>query len=120
MIKNRSDVGRLHRCILCATCCWLAGCAGSFAVEEAKNSTPTFRNPKMSMQDALNAVVIGKSTQADVAAALGNAAVNKIDSGFEVWVYMVRSGERSANKSELVVLFAPSGVVKKIRTRPPV
>ena len=74
----------------------------------------------MSMQDALNAVVIGKSTQADVAAALGNAAVIKFDSGFEVWVYMVRSGDVAGKTSEVVILFAPSGVVKKIRIRPPV
>ena len=56
----------------------------------------------------------------DVAAVLGNAAVIKFDSGFEVWVYQVRSSEISVKTSELVVLFAPSGVVKKIRIRPPV
>ena len=111
---------RLHSCILCAVCLWLAGCAGSFGEEESKNSAPAFRDPKMSVQEALDAVVIGKSKQADVAAALGKAAVIKFDSGFEVWVYRVRSSEIAVKKSEIVVLFAPSGVVKKVRMRQPV
>lgn len=113
-------MARLRSCILCAVCFWLAGCAGSFGEEKLKKSAPAFRNPNMSLHDALDAVVIGKSTQADVAAALGNAAVITFDSGFEVWVYRVRSSEISVKTSELVVLFAPSGVVKKIRIRPPV
>ena len=120
MINNRSAMARLCSCILCAVCLWLAGCAGSFGEEESKNSAPAFRDPKMSVQEALDAVVIGKSTQADVAAALGKAAVIKFDSGFEVWVYRVRSSEVAVKKSEVVLLFAPSGVVKKVRVRPPV
>ena len=112
-------MARLCSCILCAVCVWLAGCAGSFGDEESKNSAPAFRDPKMSLQEALDAVVIGKSTQADVAAALGKAAVIKFDSGFEVWVYRVRSGDIAVKKSEVAVLFAPSGVVKKVRIRPP-
>ena len=116
-MNNRSAMARLCSCILCAVCLWLTGCAGSFGEEESKNSAPSFRDPKMSVQEALDALVIGKSTQADVVAALGKAAVIKFDSGFEVWVYRVRSNEIAVKKTEVVVLFAPSGVVKKVRTR---
>ena len=66
-------------------------------------------------------VAIGKSTKADVAAALGRAgATLAFDSGYEVWVYRimpVRVDKQTAG--ELVVLFAPSGTLAKTRVRPP-
>ena len=104
----------------CVSCLWLAGCAGSLERVNLKNKGPAFRDPKMSLQDASEAITVGKSIKADVAAALGNAAVIQFDSGYEVWVYWVKSGESAFRKAEFVVLFAPSGVVKKIRIRPPV
>ena len=42
----------------------------------------------------------------------------KFDSGFEVWVYRNKSPETKAAPGEFVILFAPSGVVKKTRLRP--
>jgi outer membrane protein assembly factor BamE (lipoprotein component of BamABCDE complex) len=68
------------------------------------------------------------STKAQVTAALGSAAVVRFDSGYEVWVYRyVQKAPARPNQlaleeippSELVLLFAPSGVVTKVRIRPP-
>ena len=76
----------------------------------------------MSMQSANEAITIGTSTRAEVLAALGPAIVVKFDSGYEVWAYRKKSPERSPEKAatpaELVILFAPSGVVKKTRIKP--
>lgn len=83
-----------------------------------------------------DAITIGKSTKADVIAALGKTTVISFDSGYEVWVYQVtggisaglgsgqlfrraHSGRRSSDRTEFVILFAPSGVVAKTRLRPP-
>jgi hypothetical protein len=54
--------------------------------------------------DEGSAEAVGESTSADVRAALGEALVIDFDSGYEVWVYR-----------ELVLLFAPSGVLTKAR-----
>lgn len=68
------------------------------------------------------------STTAQVTAALGPAAVVRFDSGYEVWVYRfvqkapAKPNQRTVEEaapSELVLLFAPSGVVTKVRIRPP-
>ena len=74
---------------------------------------------------ASDAITVGKSTRADVMAARGKTAGISFDSGFEVWVYQV-PGDAPAKRSrekpvatELVVLFAPSGVVAKTRIRLP-
>jgi hypothetical protein len=63
-----------------------------------------------SAQAASQALVVGKSTRADVRAALGNATVVDFASGYEVWVY-----RENPRKNELVLLFAPSGVLAKLR-----
>ena len=74
---------------------------------------------------ARQALTAGKSTRDDVIAALGKTTVVKFDSGFEVWVYRTKGsekttpGEAAPGRTELVVLFAPSGVVTKTRIRPP-
>ena len=64
--------------------------------------------------DRVKNAVAGKSTKADVIAALGETLVISFDSGFEVWVY--RLGRDTT--AEFVVLFAPSGLVAKTRIRP--
>lgn len=110
---------RLLRLGLVSVCClWLAGCAGTSGWLNSESSAPPFRNPQLSMQGAADNIAIGQSTRADVLAALGPAAGVKFDSGFEVWVYRAKSREPAAAKAELVVLFAPSGIVKKTRIRP--
>ena len=101
------------------SCLWLAGCAGPFGFFNAENKAPPFRDPNMSMQNASDVIAIGIATKADVIAALGGATVVKFDSGFEVWVYRAKSPETAAAKAEFVILFAPSGIVKKTRILPP-
>jgi hypothetical protein len=88
----------------------------------------------------MDTIHIGKSTRAEVIAALGKATIVSFDSGFEVWVYQILggriTGETSVRSSwlervlyagpkkgargnaEFVVLFAPSGLVAKTRIRP--
>lgn len=102
---------------VCACCLWLAGCAGPALFNTALD-TPAFSNPAASMQNAGDNIVIGKTTKAEVMAALGAATVINFDSGFEVWVYRAGSRAPAETKAEFVVLFAPDGVVKKTRVRP--
>ena len=82
----------------------------------------------------MDAVVIGRSTKADVIAALGESLAIRFDNGYEVWVYHLAddtpAGERRRGKSgsadnarpgesaEFVILFQPSGIVAKTRMRP--
>lgn len=123
-----------HAGIACAVCAWLAGCAVLMPSPDA--STPAERiRAAVSAQSARDAITIGKSTRAEVLAALGKTQVIRFDSGFEVWVYRYLGdapatagpAERSApaasargasGQAEFVVLFAPSGVVAKTRVRP--
>jgi hypothetical protein len=65
-----------------------------------------------------SALAIGKSTKADVRAALGEATAVDFASGYEVWVYRERAQEKEpAPGAELVLLFAPSGILTRTRVR---
>ncbi len=97
---------------------WLAGCAGTSGMFNAEVAPPPFRDQRMSMLNASDAVVIGRSTQAEVVAALGPATVVRFDSGYEVWAYRGKTSKAAAPGEEFVILFAPSGIVKKTRIRP--
>ena len=101
----------------CACCMWLAACAGP-GLFYASTDAPPFSNPALSMQSASDSITSGKSSKADVLAALGAATVINFDSGYEVWVYRVKSREPAETKAEFVILFSPDGVVKKTRLRP--
>ena len=101
-----------------ASCLWLAGCAGALGFAGAGDNTPPFRDPALSMQGALEAVTIGTSSRQDVMAALGPGTVVSFDSGYEVWVYRKNPLRSEAANAEFVILFAPSGIVKKMRIRP--
>jgi len=105
------------RSIACAGCLWLAGCAGPGLFNMGADA-PASSNPAVSMQNAGDTIVIGKTTKAEVMAALGAATVINFDSGFEVWVYRARSRAPSETKAEFVILFTPDGIVKKTRLRP--
>ena len=70
--------------------------------------------PPFDPHELLSALTIGESTKADVRAALGEAVVVDFPSGYEVWVYREKSPSPSA---ELVLLFAPSGILSKTRVR---
>ena len=99
-------------------CLGLAGCADLSTVSNAQASAPAFRNPAMSIESANAAIAIGTSTRAEVLAALGPGTVVTFDSGFEVWVYRDRPSGAATRPAELVLLFAPSGIVKKTRIKP--
>lgn len=72
----------------------------------------------VSAHAARDTVSIGKSTQAEVRAALGKAVEIDFDSGYEVWVYRERLREKQPPPpTELVLLFSPSGTLAKARTR---
>ena len=98
--------------IAAATLCfWLGGCASG------PDGKPAFRAPDMTIDTAKDTITPGKSTKADVLAALGPATVITFDSGHEIWVYR-SPAPRGMSRSELVVLFTPSGVAGKVRVRP--
>lgn len=106
---------------LLAICLALTGCASPLNELDSRNALPEFSTPGLSMQGAKDAITPGKSTKTDVAAVLGPGTVAKFDSGYEVWVYRAKAYKPAVDApgtNELVVLFAPSGIVKKIRIRP--
>ena len=111
----------------------IAGCATPTASTVPSAAVTPLRTKVIPADRARDAIAIGRSTRADVTAALGETLAITFDSGFEVWVYRVagdtsgkeRDGLRSARgrgeelrMGEFVVLFAPSGVVAKTRIRP--
>ncbi|MCY1165586.1 hypothetical protein D9M73_54970 [compost metagenome] len=102
-----------------ASCLWLTGCVGTGDFAKSKDTRPVFLDKNMSVQDAQGAITIGTSTKADVRAVLGATTVVKFDSGYEVWVYRGTDGKATTTGAEFVILFAPSGIVKKTRIRPP-
>lgn len=68
----------------------------------------------LSAEAGAKAITVGKSTKADVHAALGEALVIDFESGYEVWVYRERPQQKAMPpRTELVLLFAPSGVLSK-------
>jgi hypothetical protein len=105
-----------------AACLALAGCVIPLDERDSRNALPEFNTPGMSMQGAKDTIVAGKSTKADVAAALGPGTVVRFDSGYEAWVYRAKAYKPAVDApgtNELVVLFTPSGIVKKTRIRTP-
>ena len=98
---------------------WLSGCAGSLAGLERRQQA--FREPAMSMQQALQTVRHGESSKADVLATLGPATVVRFNSAYEVWVYRgadAAVGPAAGSGAELVILFDPAGIAVKSRLRP--
>ena len=92
----------------------------------AKKTIPTGNVKALSAQDR---IAVGKSTKADVMATLGKSMVLPFESGYEVWAYRFKDpSEETPQKTpakdppqpppretELVVLFAPSGIATKTR-----
>lgn len=78
----------------------------------------TLTSPSLAPQAALDSIVIGKSSKADVSTTLGKAIVIAFDSGYEVWIYRwAGSGRTTRAATELVLLFEPTGLVAKVRMR---
>lgn len=105
------------RSMVCAICLSIARCAG-LGLFNVGADTPAFSKPAVSMRNASDAIVVGKTHRDEVLAALGAAMVINFDSEFEVWVYRAKSRAPANTKAEFVILFAPSGTVKKTRFRP--
>ena len=104
------------RAVLVA-CALIGGCA---LVQPAPKpaQAPLGAGEIRSAHAAEYALDVGKSTKADVRAALGEAVVVDFESGYQVWVYRERAPEKEpAAKTELVLLFAPSGILAKTRVR---
>ena len=102
-------------------CLLFAGCAGPAGLAFGQADTvPLFREKAMSVHDARAAIAPGRSTKAEILAALGKSTVVKFDSGYEVWVYRGNvAGSQPTEKTEFVILFGPDGVLKKARVRAP-
>ena len=95
-------------------CLFITGCA----LQPPPPEAPLRPGEILFAQAAKDAVTAGKSTKADVRAALGEAVVIDFDSGYEVWVYRERLREKATPPpTELVLLFAPSGILAKARIR---
>lgn len=102
---------------LLAACALLGGCA--LVQPQKPAEAPLGPGEVRSVRTAHEALALGKSTRADVRAALGEATVVDFASGYEVWVYRERPPEKDkpAPRAELVLLFAPSGILSKARVR---
>lgn len=99
----------------------LGGCAGPQR-QRQERAAPTFRDPGLTVQAALDVLIPGQSRQAEVLATLGPATVVRFASGYQVWVYRGRPDRRNAEAAEvpeLVILFSPAGVAQKARVRVP-
>ena len=106
-------------CVL-VMCGAAMGCASVGESTRAATGPGVLQAGAITPQRAKDAVAIGKSTKADVNAALGKANVIHFDSGYEVWLYRWPGpGRTTRGDTELVILFAPNGVVKNTRIRPP-
>lgn len=99
-------------------CLFIAGC---FQPLPPAAEAPLRPGETLSAQAAKDALTVGKSTKADVRAALGEALVIDFASGYEVWVYRERPAKKEKAPppppTELVLLFAPSGILAKTRIR---
>lgn len=100
-----------------AVCALLGGCA-LLQPPPKPADTPLGPGELRSARAGESALTVGKATKADVRAALGEATVVDFPSGYEVWVYRERAQEKEpAPKAELVLLFAPSGILTRTRVR---
>ena len=99
-------------------CVVLTGCAALSPTPSSREAKPLGRAEVRSAQAASEAIRVGKSTKADVRAALGEAVVVDFETGYEVWVYREGLPEKAKPPvRELVLLFEPSGMLAKTRIR---
>lgn len=108
----------MRRCTLVvATLVCFTGCAAP----QSRAPLPPFRDPALTLQGASETIVPGKTARDALAANLGPANTVRFASGFEVWIYSMKTaaGQSSATSpAELVLLLDPSGVVQKVRIKP--
>lgn len=99
--------------LVLAAACLLAGCAG--LPQLSQPGRPMFRDARLGPGDAVASLAAGRSTRADVEARLGEADRVGFDDGHEVWIY--RSHPVRPGQAEVVLLFGPDGVLRKLRSR---
>jgi hypothetical protein len=75
-------------------------------------------NETLPLQQAMDAVAIGSSTRADLAAALGPMTTIRFDNGYAVAIHRGQPVKKDGDAPEMVVLFAPLGQALKARVRP--
>jgi hypothetical protein len=102
----------------------LTGCAGLGGLGTPQSrGAGTAHAPAgepLTPEAARERVAPGRSSKAEVAAALGPAIVIPFDSGYEVWVYRWPGADRKPREAtELVLLFDPAGRLAKSRVRRP-
>ena len=120
--RQATRVFRVSLAFVFAFCACLAGCALLRPSLPKAETTVLLPGEILSAQAAKDGISIGTSTKSDVAAALGQGTVIPFDSGYEVWVYREKEKEKPQGsaprpRTELVLLFAPSGIVSKTRIR---
>ncbi len=103
------------RFLALAACASIAACS---LTSPKPDAAPLRAGEVRSLYAAKGALAIGKSTKAEVRAALGEATVIDFESGYEVWLYRERPAEKvTGAPGELVLLFEPSGTLAKTRLR---
>ena len=105
---------RVRYAVILALATALGACEVMEPFTTAPSAVVTSRRVNAVPAERTNGVAIGRSTRADVAAALGRTLVINFDNGYEIWVYRIAN----APGAEYLVLFSPSGVVTKTRLRP--
>ncbi len=100
----------------------VAGCSGVGVIHRSPDGPGAARTPAgqaLAPQAAMERAVVGRSTKAELAAALGEAIAIPFDSGYEVWVYRWPGADTTTRAAtELVLLFEPGGTLAKVRLRP--
>jgi len=100
---------------LCAAL--LAGCAGAPLFSQGE-PRPQFRDPALSVDTAAQWLAPGRTTRQEVLERLGPGEAVRFDTGYEVRVWRAKGARDERATPELVVLFDPGGLVRKVRARP--
>lgn len=74
--------------------------------------------PGRAVPEEAQPYIAGAGNKDDVRAMLGEGAVVRFESSVEVWTYSFGAATRRLDRTELVLLFEPSGVLAKSRLRP--
>lgn len=96
---------------LLAAAALLAGCA-----VQPQRPAPPFKDPRLTVDAASQAMVAGRTTKQETRALLGEPEAVPFATGWEAWVYRARDDR--GPREELVLLFDPAGVLTKLRVRP--
>jgi len=96
----------------------LSGCAGTGPLGSSGPVQPQFRDAQLTVPQAAQWLAPGRSTRGEVLERLGPGEAVRFDTGYEVRVWRARGARDERATPELVVLFDPAGVVRKVRARP--